>query len=70
MAGAEASAESEDWYMAHLMWQRHGMRLEDWAELPRHIQLAYIASEELEKESPVSPTDRIAKGLLTSNNED
>lgn len=70
MSGAEASAESEDWYMAHLMWQRHGLRLEEWAALPRHIQLAYIASEELEKEDPVSAIDRIARGLFKPKEDD
>ena len=53
MSGAIRTADGEDWYMAHILWQRHGLRMEEFAAMPRHIQLAYIASEEREYESPV-----------------
>lgn len=67
MSGAVDTADGEDWYMAHLLWQRHGIRLEEYADMPRHIQLAYIASEELEHEKPASAPDRLAKGLIKSD---
>lgn len=61
MSGAVRSPDGEDWYMAHILWQRHGLRMEEYAAMPRHIQLAYIASEEREYESPISSIDRLAK---------
>jgi len=37
---------------AHLLWQRHNLRMEEFLEFPRDKKLAYIASEMLEQEDP------------------
>lgn len=67
MSGAAGTADGEDWYMAHILWQRHGLRMEEFAAMPRHIQLAYIASEELEIDRPAASIDRLAKAYLKSD---
>ena len=41
-----------DGYWAHVLWQRHGLRMEDFAVMPRTRQLFYIASELIESEDP------------------
>lgn len=64
MNGTVRSEESADWQWGHIMWQKHGIRLEEWAEMQWHVKMAYIASEQLEKESPIEATDRLAKGFL------
>ena len=61
MSGESDDPDSGEWQWAHLMWQRHGMRFFEWASLEREEQLMYIASEELEKDSPASAIDRLAK---------
>lgn len=42
----------EEFSWAHLLWQNHGIMFETFAEMPRHIQLLYIASESLENKKP------------------
>jgi hypothetical protein len=64
MNGTVRSEESADWQWSHIMWQRHGIRLEEWAEMPWHLKMAYIASEQIEDESPVESTNRLARGFL------
>lgn len=48
------------------MWQRRGIRLEEWADMPRNVQLAYIASEELALNAPLNAQDRLAKVYIKS----
>ena len=67
MAGDEDTADGADWRMAHILWQRHGLRMEEYAEMPRNVQLAYIASEMLEQELPAGSMDRLAKAYLKSD---
>ena len=52
---------ANDWTWAHLLWQRRGLRLEEFSEMPRNVQLAYIASEQLAMECPMNSNDRLAK---------
>lgn len=40
-------------YWAHVLWQRHNLPMEVFLEWPYRKQIAYIASEVLEGESPV-----------------
>lgn len=61
MSGAVKSAEAANWQYAHILWQKRGLRMEEFAEMPRNVQLAYIASEQLENECPIEATDRLAK---------
>lgn len=61
MSGAVAGAGTADWQYAHLLWQKHGLRMEEYAEMPRNVQLAYIASEQLEAEHPLNASNRLAK---------
>jgi hypothetical protein len=35
--------------------------MEEFADMPRNVQLAYIASEELASKYPLRSTDRLAK---------
>jgi hypothetical protein len=60
MSGAVESADTLDWQIAHILWQKRGLRMEEYAEMPRNVQLAYIASEQLAKEYPIESTDRLA----------
>lgn len=55
-----------DWYWGHMLWQRKGISLEDWAAKPYRIKLAYIASEQLEIERPVLSANKLAKAYLKS----
>ena len=61
----EEGVDGQDWYWAHILWQKRGIRLEDFAEMPRNVKLAYIASEQLASESPLNPKDRLARAYLT-----
>ena len=54
MSGAVKTADTADWQYAHILWQKRGLRIEEFAEMPRRIQLAYIASEELATEHPLN----------------
>ena len=64
MSGESESEDSATWVWAHILWQRHDLRMEDFADMPREVQLAYIASEQLEMETPYRGTNRLAKGFL------
>ena len=66
MSGDSEDPDSTEWQWAHIMWQRHGMRFMEWAAMERDEQLIYIASEQLEKDSPVSAIDRLAKVYIKS----
>lgn len=61
MSGEDKSTDASNWEYAHILWQRHGLRMEEFAEMPRSIQLAYIASEQLEDKYPIEATNRLAK---------
>lgn len=61
MSGAVMSGDALDWQFAHILWQKRGLRMEEFAELPRNVQLAYIASEQLAEECPVNASDRLAR---------
>lgn len=61
MSGDSELDEAGEWMWAHILWQNRGLRMEDFTEMPRNVQLAYIASEQLAKEAPVKSMDRLAK---------
>lgn len=63
MSGESGSADSPDWMWAHILWQKRGIRMEEFAEMPREVRLAYIASEELARENPLHAMDRLAKEM-------
>ncbi|WP_283682675.1 hypothetical protein [Parablautia sp. Marseille-Q6255] len=50
-----------DWYWGHILWQRKGMPFEEWVEKSHSEKMMYIASEQLEMQTPVSAMDRLAK---------
>ena len=60
MSGESGEDDSSDWMWAHLLWQRRGLRMEEFSEMPRNVQLAYIASEQLAMECPINSNDRLA----------
>lgn len=64
MSGAIETVDTLDWQYAHILWQKRGLRMEDFAEMPRNVQLAYIASEQLSCEHPIEASDRLAKAYL------
>lgn len=61
MSGAVHSPDGVDWQYAHLLWQKRGLRMEEFADMPRNVQLAYIASERLANDYPIESSDRLAK---------
>lgn len=61
MSGAVEVEDALCWQYAHILWQRHNLRMEEFAEMPRNVQLAYIASEQLEGEHPLEASNRLAK---------
>lgn len=61
MSGDSGEDDATDWMWAHLLWQKRGIRMEEFADMPRNIQLAYIASEQLSIERPINSVDRLAK---------
>lgn len=64
MSGGSEDDNAADWTWAHLLWQKRGLRMEEFAEMPRDVQLAYIASEKLVMENPLNACDRLAKVLI------
>lgn len=67
MSGDSDSADSPDWAWAHILWQKRGLRMEDFAEMPREVRLAYIASEKLAQEYPLHAMDRLAKVYIKTS---
>lgn len=67
MSGDSDDEHAHEWRWAHILWQRHHLRMEDFADMPRTVQLAYIASEQLEDKNPLSSTNQIKKGLFTKS---
>jgi len=47
------SEQGTESYWAHVLFQRHNLRIEDFLNMPYRQRLAYIASEILESENPV-----------------
>ncbi len=41
-----------DAYWAHVLWQRHGLRIEDYEKMTEAQKAFYIASERYEDEHP------------------
>lgn len=66
MSGAVEDEDSYEWQWAHILWQRHNLRMEEWANMPREVQLAYIASEQLEDTHPLQASNRMAKAYIKS----
>ncbi len=67
MSGESRSDDGVEWRWAHILWQRRGLRIEEFADMPRNVQLAYIASEQLAIETPVNSMDRLAKVYIKTN---
>ena len=61
MSGADESKGSYVWRWAHILWQRKGLRMEEFAAMEPDVQLAYIASEELSMKVPLDAGERLAK---------
>lgn len=55
-----------EWTWAHILWQRHGLRPEEFAKMTRDVQLAYVSSELMEEKSPQNPSNIIVKALSRS----
>lgn len=55
---------ANEWMWAHILWQKRGLRMEEFAEMPRNVQLAYIASESLASDNPLNSMDRLAKAYI------
>ncbi len=64
MSGEGDDENSFDWMWAHVLWQKKGLRMEEYATMERNVRLAYIASEELAIEIPLNANERLAKGYL------
>lgn len=61
MSGGSEEDGAGDWAWAHILWQKKGLRMEEFAEMPRNVQLAYIASEQLAMKHPLNASERLAK---------
>lgn len=61
MSGGSEEDEINDWMWANILWMNRSLRMEEFAEMPRNVQLAYIASEQLAIECPINSMDRLAK---------
>lgn len=48
---------------AHRLWQKHGLRMEDFEKMPRQTKCAYIASEMVAEKFPVHSTDRLLRAF-------
>lgn len=66
MSGDDDSPGSYIWRWAHLLWQRKGLRMEDFVSMEPNVQLAYIASEELSLKNPLDAGERLAKVYIKS----
>ena len=61
MSGEGEPEDTGEWMWAHILWQKRGLRMEEFADMSRNVQLAYIASEKLAMEAPLNSMDRLAK---------
>ncbi len=64
MSGECNEEGSSEWMWAHLLWQKRGIRFEDYVSMNRNTRLMYIASELLSRERPIASADKIAIGLI------
>jgi len=60
MSGADDGPSSYVWRWAHILWQRKGLRMEEFAAMTPNVQLAYIASEQLSMKTPLAAGERLA----------
>lgn len=60
MSGESKDEDAYDWQWAHILWQKRGLRMEEFAAMERNVQLAYIASEELTVKHPLNSEDKLA----------
>ena len=67
MSGAVQAPGASDWIYAHILWQKRGLRMEEFAEMPRNVQLAYIASEQLAPVHTINASDRLAHVYIKLN---
>ncbi len=67
MSGESGSADAPDWIWAHILWQKRGLRMEEFAGMPREVRLAYVASEELAQKNPLHAMDRLAKVYIKTS---
>lgn len=67
MSGESDSENTPDWVWAHILWQKRGLRMEEFAGMSREVRLAYIASEELARENPLNAMDRLAKVYIRTS---
>ena len=64
MSGEGDDVNSFDWMWAHVLCQKKGLRMEEYATMERNVRLAYIASEELAIKAPLNADERLARGIL------
>ncbi len=64
MSGESEEEDAYEWMWAHLLWQKKHLRMEEFASMEKNVRLAYIASEELARKSPLNANERLAKGFL------
>lgn len=64
MSGEDEDEQSYEWMWAHILWQKKGIRMEEYATMERNVRLAYIASEELSMKKPINANERLARALI------
>lgn len=59
------SEDSDDFesVWAHVLWQRRGLRIEDFMAMSFGLKCVYVASELLAAKEPQNTLDALAKGL-------
>lgn len=67
MSGEGESEDTGVWMWAHILWQKRNLRMEEFADMPRNVQLAYIASEQLAQKVPLNAIDRLAKAYIKTS---
>ena len=67
MSGADESNGTHVWRWAHILWQKKGLRMEEFAAMEPDVQLAYIASEELAMNYPMNAGERLAKVYIKTS---
>lgn len=67
MSGEGEPENTGVWMWAHILWQKRNLRMEEFADMPRNVQLAYIASEQLAQKVPINAIDRLAKAYIKTS---
>lgn len=59
------SEDSDDFesVWAHVLWQRRGLRMEEFMKMSRELKCVYVASELVAGKDPQSTLDVLAKSL-------